>query len=175
MQMSLIDVLTRLDGRISRKPYWIGTLVLLGAFIAVLVALTAVFGEGVLDGPYSGNSLTLLVLGTLSLIVSVPVMLKRLHDLNTSFKLLVPVFVLEAVSVLGDLAGWTGTEADLNTLGWTLTAIYGFYALALLIFLGFYRGTRGRNDYGPDPLAPEEIPASVNLCSNRKPARPDQG
>lgn len=161
--MSLIDVLTRLDGRISRKPYWIGTLILFGAFIAVLIALTAIFGEEILEGPYSGNSLTLLVLGTLSVIVLIPVMLKRLHDLNTSFRLLVPVLVFEAVSVIGDLAGWTGTEADLNTLGWALAAIYGFYALALLIFLGFYRGTRGPNDYGPDPLAPEEIPASANL------------
>jgi uncharacterized membrane protein YhaH (DUF805 family) len=161
--MPLIDTLTRLEGRISRKPFWIGTVVLMAAFVACLVAIVMLLGEDILDGPYSGSSATALAFGTLTLILSIPVMLKRLHDLNHSYGLLVPVFVLEAIAVTGDLTGWTGNEIDLNTFGWALAAVYGLYALALLIFLGFYRGTRGPNDFGPDPLAPEEIPASVSL------------
>lgn len=161
--MTLIDILVRMDGRIGRKSFWIGTIVLTALIIAGILALIAVFGEDVLDGPNSGGSMAVVLTGPLSLIVSIPLILKRLHDLNRSYRLLVPAFVFEALAVAGELAGWTGTAAEPNALGWGLTAVYGIYALALLIHLGFYRGTKGHNDFGPDPLAPEEIPASVTL------------
>lgn len=161
--MNLIDTLIRMDGRISRKPFWIGTLVLTALFVAVIVGMIVLAGEEVLEGPYSGNSATSLVAGALTLVLSVPLMLKRLHDLNQSFRLLVPVFVLEALAIAGDLMGWTGNETDLNPLGWGLVAVYGIYALALFIYLGFYRGTAGTNDFGPDPLRPDEMPAPAGL------------
>jgi uncharacterized membrane protein YhaH (DUF805 family) len=161
--MNLIDILTRLDGRIGRKSFWIGTLVLTAIFIAVIFALMVMLGEEVLDGPYSGNSATMLVLQVLSVIASIPVMLKRLHDLNRSYGLLAPFLVMEGLTVIGDLTGLNGSAGDPSAFGWTLVAVYGVYGLALIIYLGFYRGTQGPNDFGPDPLAPEEIPASVNL------------
>lgn len=161
--MTLIAILTRLDGRISRKPFWIGTLVLTLGFIAGFAVIIAVLGEDAFSGPYSGNSAATLALGTLTLVASIPVMLKRLHDLNYSYRLLVPLFILEALALAGDIAGWSGNETDLNTFGWVLLTVYSLYALALMVFMGFYRGTRGHNDFGPDPLAPEEIPATVNL------------
>lgn len=161
--MTLFAALTRLDGRIGRKSFWLGTLVLTVLFIGGILALIAIFGEEVLDGPHAGSSAALLAISVLSLVVSVPLMLKRLHDLNRSYLLLVPAFVFEALSVAGDLAGLTGTADEPNTLGWVMMAVYGIYALALLVHMGFYRGTIGPNDYGPDPLAPEEIPATVTL------------
>lgn len=161
--MNLIDTLIRTDGRIGRKQYWTGIAVVFGLLIIAIAALMALFGPDVFDGPYSGNSLVGLAFGALSVVVTVPVMLKRLHDLNRSISLLIPSFVFEALSIIGDLTGLTGTAAEISTAGYALLAMYGIYALALFIFLGFYRGSAGHNEFGPDPLAPEEIPASVSL------------
>jgi uncharacterized membrane protein YhaH (DUF805 family) len=88
-------------------------------------------------------------------------MLKRLHDLNRSGRYLWPIFILDALLTAGDLAGVTGNETDPNAFGWVLMAVYGIYALALFIHLGFYRGSRGPNDFGPDPL--EAAPDPANL------------
>lgn len=161
--MDLMTLLTSLDGRIGRKSYWIGSLIIMGAVFAVAIAIIAIWGEAVFDGPYSGNSALTLALGWVLLLASMPVAVKRLHDLNRSGHYLWPIIVLDALLTAGDLAGITGTETEPTALGWGLVAIYGIYALALFIHLGFYRGTKGHNDFGPDPLAPEEIPASVSL------------
>ena len=161
--MNLFDSLTRLDGRIGRKQFWIGLAVIFGLLIFAIGALMALFGLDVFDGPYSGDSLVGLAFGAVSVVVTVPVMLKRLHDLNRSIRLLIPSFIFEALSITGNLTGLTGTADDLSTAGYALLAVHGIYALALFIFLGFYRGTEGHNDFGADPLAPEEIPASVSL------------
>jgi uncharacterized membrane protein YhaH (DUF805 family) len=160
--MPLIDTLTRIEGRISRKPFWIGIVIVTAIFVAVVVGILALVGEDALDGPYSGDSGLMLILNVLLLLTTVPVTLKRLHDLNHSFGPLVPAFIFEALALIGSVTSLTGSY-DINTLGWTLMTAYGVYGLALLIFLGFYRGTRGPNDFGPDPLAPEEIPARVDL------------
>lgn len=161
--MTLIDTLVRLDGRIGRKSYWIGSLIIIGAVIAVAFAIIALWGEHVFDGPYAGNSALTLALGWVLLLASVPVAVKRLHDLNRSGHYLWPIIILDALLTAGDIAGITGAETEPTALGWGLIAIYGIYALALFIHLGFYRGTKGHNDFGPDPLAPEEIPANVSL------------
>jgi uncharacterized membrane protein YhaH (DUF805 family) len=161
--MTLFALLTGLNGRIGRKSYWIGSLIIMGAVLAVSFAIIALWGEEAFDGPYSGNSALTLALGWALLLASVPVTVKRLHDLNLSGHYLWPIFILDGLLTAGDLAGITGTETEPTALGWGLVAIYGIYALALFIHLGFYRGTKGDNDFGPDPLAPEEIPASVSL------------
>jgi uncharacterized membrane protein YhaH (DUF805 family) len=161
--MTLFALLTSLDGRIGRKSYWIGSLIIIGVVFAVAIAIIAVWGEQVFDGPYSGNSALTLALGWALLLASMPVAVKRLHDLNRSGHYLWPIVILDGLLTAGDLAGITGTETEPNALGWVLVAIYGIYALALFIHLGFHRGTRGHNDFGRDPLAPEEIPASVSL------------
>lgn len=161
--MTLMTLLTSLEGRIGRKSYWIGSLIIMGAVLATAIVIIAVCGEQVFDGPYSGNSALTLALGWVLLLASMPVAVKRLHDLNRSGHYLWPIFIFEGLLTAGDLTGITGTETEPTALGWVLVAIYGIYALALFIHLGFYRGTRGRNDFGPDPLAPEEIPATVSL------------
>lgn len=160
--MTVIDTLIRLDGRISRKSFWIGLCILSAALIALVVAIMAVLGDSALEGRYSGDSGLGLAFNVALLLATVPLFLKRLHDLNHSFRLLIPAFVFEALAFVGGITGLTG-ETDINTAGWVLLMVYSIYELALLVFLGFNRGTDGPNDFGPDPLAPEEIPASVKL------------
>jgi uncharacterized membrane protein YhaH (DUF805 family) len=155
--MSLIDVLTRMDGRIGRKSYWVGSLIIIAAAVAAIVAVMAIWGVDALDGPYSGNSAMALGLGWSILLASVPVAVKRLHDHNRSGHYLWPIFILDGLLTIGDIAGITGDETEPNALGWVLLGVYGIYALALFIYMGFYRGTEGPNDFGPDPLVPEEM------------------
>ncbi len=161
--MTLIDTLIRIDGRIGRKSYWLGSLIIIGAVLAAAVAIIAISDEAVFDGPDGGSSMLGHVLAWVLLLASVPVSVKRLHDLNRSGHYLWPMFILDGLLTAGDIAGVTGTATAPTALGWVLIAIYGIYSLVLLILLGFYRGTPGHNDFGPDPLAPEEIPASVSL------------
>jgi uncharacterized membrane protein YhaH (DUF805 family) len=161
--MNLFAILTHIDGRIGRKSYWIGSLIIIGAVLAAAIAIVAIAGEAVFDGPDGGSSALGHGLGWVLLLASVPVSVKRLHDLNRSGHYLWPMFILDALLTAGDVTGWTGTPTEPNAIGWVLIAVYGIYSLVLLIHLGFYRGTAGRNDFGPDPLAPAEIPATVSF------------
>jgi uncharacterized membrane protein YhaH (DUF805 family) len=161
--MNLFALLTSLDGRIGRKSYWIGSLIIIGAVLAVAFAIMTVWGNTAFDNPDGGNNALSHMLGWALLLASIPVSVKRLHDLNRSGHYLWPIFILDALLTAGDLARVTGTATEPNAIGWVLIAVYGIYSLVLLIHLGFYRGTRGPNDFGADPLAPDEIPASVSV------------
>jgi uncharacterized membrane protein YhaH (DUF805 family) len=161
--MNLFTLLTSLDGRIGRKSYWVGSLIIIGAVLAAAFAIIAVWGAQVFDGPYAGNSALTLALGWVLMLASIPVAVKRLHDLNRSGHYLWPIFILDGLLTAGDIAGITGTANEPTAIGWVLVAIYAIYALVLFIHMGFYRGTQGHNDFGADPLAPEEIPARVGL------------
>jgi len=58
--------------------------------------------------------------------------------------------VLDMFTVLG----WDTVGGDTPTILWTVVAIpFLVLLLALIVELGFRRGTPGPNQYGPDPLA----------------------
>jgi uncharacterized membrane protein YhaH (DUF805 family) len=161
--MNLIALLTSFDGRIARKSYWLGSLIIIGAVLAVAIAIVTTIDEAAFDRPDGGSSALGHALGWVLLLASVPISVKRLHDLNRSGHYLWPMVILDALLTAGDVTGWTGTPTEPNALGWAIIALYGIYSLVLLIHLGFYRGSTGHNDYGRDPLAPEEIPATVSF------------
>jgi uncharacterized membrane protein YhaH (DUF805 family) len=150
--MNPITLFTTLEGRINRKPYWVGWLMMMLAFMVIGFGIVRVWGIEAFNGPYSGASALQLLLGALVTVVSVPLMVKRLHDRNKSGHYVWPLLILEALWVTGDLAGITGNTEDINTLGWCVAAVYSAIAIWMLIELGFLRGTRGDNAYGPDPL-----------------------
>lgn len=67
-----------------------------------------------------------------------------------------PVAVFFAASVLLDLfsvLGWAGTDAAPSTLAFAVAVPFSVIGIALLIELGFRKGTSGPNQFGPDPLA----------------------
>jgi uncharacterized membrane protein YhaH (DUF805 family) len=132
-------LLTSLNGRISRKPFW---LALLGLSAIEIVAHLAM-GER-----WSA---------TVSLLLAYPefaLFAKRGHDRNVSAW--VPGVFIAAASILNVLVllDLVGTLAEPNTLFYVIGIPVGIMGLVLLIDFGFRRGTVGPNRYGPDPLSP---------------------
>jgi uncharacterized membrane protein YhaH (DUF805 family) len=135
--MNWTYLLTSIEGRISRQPFWIAILV----FIALEFAAYFALGE-------RWSSIA-------SLILAYPefaVIAKRGHDRNAP-TWIAGVFIAGAavldVLVLLDLVG---RAENPNTLFYVLAVPLGIMALILLIDFGFRRGTVGSNRYGADPL-----------------------
>ena len=135
--MNWTYLLTSIEGRINRQPFWIATLCLL---VPELVA------HFVLGDRWSS---------IVSLMLTFPnfaVFAKRGHDRNAP-TWIPGVFFAGAVVldllVLLDLMGPTESP---STLFYVVTVPIGIMALVLLIDFGFRRGTAGPNRYGPDPL-----------------------
>jgi uncharacterized membrane protein YhaH (DUF805 family) len=81
------------------------------------------------------------------------VAVKRVHDRNLPVWLLGVFFAANAALDLLTVLRWD-TGDDKPTILWTVIAIpFLVLALALIIELGFRKGTTGPNQYGPDPLA----------------------
>lgn len=150
---------TSFEGRINRKPFWIGSLILFAAAIVVSFAVLM---------PLSAANATLgalagLVLWLALLFPGVALGVKRLHDRGKS-GLLMAVFIAPGlVSQAGDLLGITGSYQTIagqsihmpNMLGWFLNLVVLGVAVWALVTLGFLKGTNGANAYGPDPLTGE--------------------
>jgi uncharacterized membrane protein YhaH (DUF805 family) len=131
------------SGRSRRKEYWMYTL------LVVIVALVVGLIEGALGltgmvGPYGPLS-ALLAVGTF--IPSIAVGIRRLHDTNRSgwwmLLVIVPYTAMAALLLSGNLvlAGTMGLVAMVCALGF----------LVLMVL----EGTKGPNNYGPDPKGPD--------------------
>jgi uncharacterized membrane protein YhaH (DUF805 family) len=138
--MNWIDLFISFDGRIGRKWFWIGTGAIAAAeFVGLIVALYAgdVPAEGVL---------------LLFLYPQFAVAVKRGHDRNF------PTWVVGgffAFSLLRDILiflGWDLIDVERDPVVLGLNIAFAAYGIAMLIELGFRRGTPGANHYGPDPI-----------------------
>jgi uncharacterized membrane protein YhaH (DUF805 family) len=136
--MNWLDLFTSIDGRISRKPFWIGVAILTAIELIAYAAL--------------GDRWSSIV----SLIIAYPefaVLAKRGHDRNVPTWVIVLFFAAALVLnllVLLDLAG----PLDAPSTLFTAIGIPAFIMfLILLADFGFRRGNVGANRYGPDPLA----------------------
>ncbi len=78
---------------------------------------------------------------------------KRSHDRNLPLWLLAVFFAANAVLDLLTVLGWAGTSDEPSMLSLVIAVPFTVFGLALLVELGFRRGTKGANPYGPDPLA----------------------
>ena len=135
--MNWMHLLTSIEGRISRQPFWIALLPLFGLEIVAHFAI---------DERWSS---------IVSLIVAYPyfaVIAKRGHDRN------VPTWIagiFMAGAVLFEMLLLLGLATPLDkptTLSYVVGVPVGILGLILLIDFGFRRGTTGPNRYGPDPL-----------------------
>ncbi len=143
------------DGRISRKTFWLATLVLFVAevLLATIADMTASGLANESAGDVAGD-IVLLVFLYPQFVISV----KRGHDRNIATWVIVACYVLVALSDALNLFGLLETRINLkvlstaNVFSFAVITIVGIVSLALLIELGFRRGTPGPNRYGPDPL-----------------------
>jgi uncharacterized membrane protein YhaH (DUF805 family) len=148
--MDIVGLLTRPEGRISRAPYWIGWLIILGVEIALR------FGLGIPFAPTPADAFSVRALGFLIDIMllypTVVVMVKRLHDRDRSGWLTGWLIVPSVVLMLTNLLGMSGDPDHMGVVETLLLIATSVIALAFIIELGFRPGTPGDNQYGPGTL-----------------------
>jgi uncharacterized membrane protein YhaH (DUF805 family) len=129
-------------GRISRQTFWIGIAVLTVAeFVCHFIA-----------EQIQGDRLSAIV----DLAFTYPefaVAIKRAHDRDLPVWLLGIFFGAGAVLDLFTVLGIAGSDDAPSMLSLAIVVPFMVFGLALLVELGFRRGTVGPNQYGPDPLA----------------------
>jgi len=145
--MNWLSLFNTFDGRIGRKTFWIAIAVL---FVAEL------FGH-LLAEQIEGDRLSAIV----DLAFTYPefaVAIKRAHDRNLPVWLLIVFFAAGAVLDMLTVLELTGTEEEPNLLSLGIALPFTVLGLALLVELGFRKGTPGPNQYGPDPLGQQALP-----------------
>lgn len=132
----LIDLLFGFRGRINRAKYWLAVAIYV-VFMLVIVAL--IFATAV-----SGLFFVVLLLYIPLIISGIAVGIKRLHDRDKSGWWLLVFYLLPAV------LSWFGAAIGMETL-FSLASFA--VSIWMIVELGILAGTRGPNQYGPDPLA----------------------
>jgi uncharacterized membrane protein YhaH (DUF805 family) len=139
--MDWLYLFNSFHGRISRQTFWIAFGIVI---VAELVCHT-------IAEQLQGDRLSAIV----DLAFTYPefaVTLKRAHDRELPVWLLFIFFGANALLDLLTVLGIAGTDETPSMVSLAIVVPYGVFALALLVELGFRRGTVGPNQYGPDPL-----------------------
>jgi len=147
--MDLRQLFTILDGRIGRKSYWTGLVILV---VITLIAMVAIYPITMNVGGPRLAMLLLLIVQLVLLYPSLAIMSKRFHDRNRPGSLAWIMIVPWLLSALLGALGITD-PADPFWLDYLLQAVLLIVSIWFLIELGILKGTDGDNAYGPDPLA----------------------
>lgn len=167
------------EGRISRKTWWIGTLIMIVAVAVVQFLILPLLGLGtvhldvlVANNPDREQLATTMVAAMQAaswgnLIIYVLLVypayclgVKRRHDRNNKgldllFYLGASV-VLALVQVFGmayTIGEMAGVPMPMPTLPFAiLGGAIGIFGIYLIVVMGFLKGTAGANDFGADPL-----------------------
>jgi uncharacterized membrane protein YhaH (DUF805 family) len=145
--MNWVYLLNSFDGRISRKTFWIAMGV---------VTVAEIFGH-LLAELIQGDRLSAIV----DLAFTYPefaIAAKRGHDRNLPLWLLGAFFGAGAFLDLLTVLGLAGTDDEPSVISLVIAVPFTVFGLALLVELGFRKGTPGPNQYGPDPLGPQASP-----------------
>jgi uncharacterized membrane protein YhaH (DUF805 family) len=139
--MDWLYLFNSFEGRIGRRTFWIAILVLAVAETAAHLAAQALQGDrlgAIVDLAFTYPEFA--------------VAAKRGHDRNLPFWLLAIFFSAGALLDLFTVLGLAGTDDLPSPLALMVAVPFTALGLALLVELGFRRGTVGPNQYGPDPL-----------------------
>jgi uncharacterized membrane protein YhaH (DUF805 family) len=187
--MDFMALYTSADGRISRKTWWIGAIILAVANMIVTLLILPLLGIGMVNtaqltgaaanDPQLIASLVTSAMQTsgwaslvLLIIFAWPtycLSVKRRHDKNNNGYDVIGYLALTAIVLLVQGLGLGYTTMTVGTttvptpsvLSMILGAITAVYGIYLLIVLGFLKGTPGSNQYGPDPLGGSAIAATA--------------
>jgi uncharacterized membrane protein YhaH (DUF805 family) len=146
--MDLTYLFTSTTGRISRKDWWIGVVILI--VIGIVVGLIINFALGGMFTP-AGR----IVLFLLQLVFAYPSYAlsgKRFQDRNKPASFALIGVGLGLLKGLLDLIGVTGNPFAPNAIDWVFNIALLIVGIWFLVELGFLRGTVGSNNYGADPL-----------------------
>lgn len=140
--MDWVYLLSSFEGRISRKTFWIAIAVLIVAELAGYLIAQALQGD------------------RLSAIVDLAfvypefaIAAKRAHDRDLPIWILIVFFGGGAVLDLLTVLELSGAKDQPSLISLMIAVPFTVLLVALLIELGFRRGTVGPNQYGPDPVA----------------------
>jgi uncharacterized membrane protein YhaH (DUF805 family) len=163
--MNWRDLFTSFDGRISRKPFIVGMIVL---SVSALFGMALTFVLGFSGMPFVLTIALLILIPVATIFPSIALVAKRLHDRNRPASwaayFFVPVYLdfgIDALRIVAD-------STPLSVIG----SVAGLVSLGATIWLciegGILPGTTGLNRYGPDPLAstpssakPGNLPSSA--------------
>ena len=140
--MDWIYLFSSFEGRISRKTFWIGIAVLIVAELAAYLVAQALQGDrlsAIVDLAFIYPEFAIAV--------------KRAHDRDLPIWILIVFFGGGAVLDLLTVLNLTGSTEQPSVLSLFIAVPFTVLLVALLIELGFRRGTIGPNQYGPDPVA----------------------
>jgi uncharacterized membrane protein YhaH (DUF805 family) len=135
-------LLNSFEGRIGRQTFWIAMAAVTVAEIFSHIIAEAVQGDrlsAIVDLAFTYPELAIAV--------------KRAHDRNLPLWLLIVFFGGGALLDLLTVLELTGNKDEPSLLSLVIAVPFTVLGLALVIELGFRRGTIGPNQYGPDPLA----------------------
>jgi uncharacterized membrane protein YhaH (DUF805 family) len=147
LPMDWAYLLNSFDGRIGRQTFWI-------AFGVVMVA--EIFGHFIAE-QIQGDRLSAIV----DLAFTYPefaVAAKRGQDRNMPLWLIGAFFAAGVLLDLLTVVGLAGTDDEPSLISLVIAVPFTLFGLALLVELGFRKGTTGPNRYGPDPLGPQPLP-----------------
>jgi uncharacterized membrane protein YhaH (DUF805 family) len=140
--MNWLYLFNSFHGRIVRQTFW---------FALILTIVAQLAGQAIAD-QLQGDRLSAIV----DLVFTYPqfaVTIKRAHDRNMPDWVLIAFFAANAFLDLLVVLDLAGTNEHPNLLSLAVAIPLTVVGVALLVELGFRKGTEGPNQYGPDPLA----------------------
>ena len=140
--MDWLYLFNSFHGRIVRQTFW---------FALILTIVAQLAGQAIAD-QLQGDRLSAIV----DLVFTYPqfaVTIKRAHDRNMPDWVLIAFFAANAFLDLLVVLDLAGTSEHPNLLSLAVAIPLTVVGVALLVELGFRKGTQGPNQYGPDPLA----------------------
>lgn len=147
LEQGMVPLSPYCQGRASRREVWQVVLIATLVYVLVLVVTYVIVDKvGSIASAFIGKSIQTIASFIIG-ICTVPVSVRRLHDLGYSGKAIIPSVCFSFILTLISLSG-----NDPGLIVALLGIIAAVYNLILFVLLGFIRGTKGPNKYGPDPL-----------------------
>jgi uncharacterized membrane protein YhaH (DUF805 family) len=139
--MNWLYLFNSFHGRIGRQAFW----------FALILTIVAQFAVQAVADQLQGDRLSAIV----DLVFTYPqfaVTIKRAHDRGMPDWVLIAFFAANAFLDLLVVLDLAGTNEHPNLLSLAVAIPLTVVGVALLVELGFRKGTEGPNQYGPDPL-----------------------
>lgn len=133
----------RFDNRLNRKRYIKRSLALIGIGVILIIIM------GIIAALINVNPKVLgLLISVVLLIPSYSLMIRRLHDLNRPEWWCIPSIIQVVLHLFTSISN----PANMSSMPSLFGGVLSLVNFAIAIYLLFFKGTDGFNQYGPDPL-----------------------